>query len=65
MLTNLRMEYWALPDKVVRLNMNGRDHCYVKTNDQLFGVFANLINNAIKHTGNHADILIRLGHPSG
>ena len=44
----------------VTLNMNGHPHCHVRENELLQDVFANLVSNAIKHTGEHADITVDL-----
>jgi len=57
-LSDVQLEYDATTQKAVTLNLNGYDCCYVKANELLHDVFANLISNAIKHTGDDADIVI-------
>lgn len=57
-LSDVQLEYDATTPKAVTLNLNGYDCCYVKANELLHDVFANLISNAIKHTGDDADIVI-------
>ncbi len=59
-LADVRREFGAVPDKAVMLNLNGCEHCYVGANELLHDVFANLVSNAIKHTGDRADIIIYL-----
>ncbi len=41
-------------DKTVALKLNGCGHCYVRANELLQDVFANLVSNAIKHTGDRS-----------
>ncbi len=59
-LADVKREFGAVPQKVVTLNLNGCDHCQVRANELLHDVFANLVGNAIKHTGDRAEILINL-----
>ena len=59
-LSEIQREFGSVPDKSVSLNMNGCEHCRVRSNELLHDVFANLVINAIKHTGDHADIFINL-----
>jgi signal transduction histidine kinase len=42
------------------LNINGYERCFVRANELLHDVFANLVSNAIKHTGDRADIVVDL-----
>jgi PAS domain S-box-containing protein len=57
-LSAMQREFGALPGKTITLNFNGHEHCYVRANELLHDVFANLVSNAIKHTGNPAEITI-------
>ncbi|OPY30102.1 MAG: putative diguanylate cyclase [Methanocella sp. PtaU1.Bin125] len=57
-LADVRREFGAVPGKTVTLNLNRCEHCYVRANGLLYDVFANLVSNAIKHTGDRADIVI-------
>jgi len=59
-LSDVHLEYSISTQKAVTLNLNGHEHCYVKANELLHDVFANLVSNAIKHTGDYADIIIDL-----
>lgn len=59
-LKDIKREYGGLPDKHIMLNINGYAHCYVKANELLHDVYANLVTNAIKHTGENTDINIDL-----
>ncbi len=59
-LSEIPREFGAVPNKSVSLNMNGCEHCRVVANELLHDVFANLVINAIKHTGVRADIFINL-----
>ncbi len=59
-LSDIQREFGAVPNKSVTLNLNGCEHCFVLANELLHDVFANLVTNAIKHTGDHADIFINL-----
>ena len=59
-LVDVRREFGSVPDKAITLNLNGCDHCRIHANELLHDVFANLVGNAIKHTGDHADITIDL-----
>ena len=59
-LSEIPREFGAVPDKSVSLNLNGCEHCHVVANELLHDVFANLVINAIKHTGARADIFIDL-----
>jgi PAS domain S-box-containing protein len=60
LLSDVQRELGSLPGKVVSLNLNGCDHCRVRANELLHDVFSNLVGNAIKHTGDRADILVDL-----
>jgi signal transduction histidine kinase len=59
-LSEIPREFGAVPNKSVSLNLNGCERCRVVANELLHDVFANLVVNAIKHTGARADILINL-----
>jgi PAS domain S-box-containing protein len=59
-IMDVQGEFRAMPDKVVMLNLNDYEHCHVRANELLHDVFANLVSNAIKHTGDRADIMIDL-----
>ncbi len=64
-LSDVQREYGAVPNKRVMLNFNGYEHRFVRANELLYDVFANLVSNAIKHTGDRADIIIDLDHCKG
>ena len=59
-LEDVQREFRATPHKAITLNMNGCENCLVRANELLHDVFANLVGNAIKHTGAEADIEIDL-----
>ena len=59
-LADVQRELGAVPHKAITLNMNGCERCRVRANELLHDVFANLVSNAIKHTGDRADIDIGL-----
>ncbi len=59
-LADVQREFGEVPGKTITLNLNGRENCRVRANELLYDVFANLVSNAIKHTGDHADIVIDL-----
>jgi signal transduction histidine kinase len=46
--------------KTITLNMNEHDRCIVHANDLLHDVFSNLVNNAVKHTGDCTQIIVGL-----
>ncbi|BAI61360.1 putative histidine kinase [Methanocella paludicola SANAE] len=60
MLVDVQGEYGAIPNKRVMLNVNGHEGCIVRANELLHDVFANLVSNAVKHTGDKADIIVGL-----
>ncbi len=60
MLASVQGEFGAVPGKTVTLNVNCNEPCYVRANELLHDVFANLVSNAIKHTAGRADISINL-----
>jgi PAS domain S-box-containing protein len=60
MLTDVQREFGAVPRKVVTLDLDGCERCPVRANELLHDVFANLVSNAIKHTGEDADIAVDL-----
>ena len=59
-LSDVQREFGAVPNKHVTLNFNGYERCFVRANELLYDVFANLVSNAIKHTGDRADIIVDL-----
>lgn len=59
-LMDVQREFGAVPHKAISLNLNGCERCHVCANELLHDVFANLVGNAIKHTGDIADIVIDL-----
>jgi PAS domain S-box-containing protein len=59
-LEDVRREFGSVPDRDITLNTNGCKHCHVLANELLHDVFANLVSNAIKHTGGRAKIVISL-----
>ena len=64
-LSDIQQEFGAVPGKSVSLDLNGCEHCRVLANELLHDVFANLVINAIKHTGDQADIFINLESGGG
>ena len=58
LLVDVQREFGAVPHKAIMLNMNGCERCHVRANELLHDVFANLVSNAIKHTGDRADITV-------
>ncbi len=59
-LADLQQEFGGVSNKSITLNLNACKHCHVQANELLNDVFSNLVSNAIKHTGDHADIIIDL-----
>jgi signal transduction histidine kinase len=59
-LASVQREFGAVPGKTVALSVFCDEPCYVLANELLHDVFANLVSNAIKHTGGQADISISL-----
>jgi PAS domain S-box-containing protein len=59
-LMDVQREFGAVPHKAITLNMNECERCLIQANELLHDVFANLVSNAIKHTGDRADIVIDL-----
>ncbi len=60
LLVDVQREFGEVPHKAVTLNMEGCEQCHVHANELLHDVFANLVSNAIKHTGERADIVVDL-----
>jgi PAS domain S-box-containing protein len=60
LLVDVHREYGAMPGKKITLDLHGHEHCPIAANELLYDVFANLVSNAIKHTGDCADIAISL-----
>ncbi|HMK47012.1 MAG TPA: PAS domain S-box protein [Methanocella sp.] len=59
-LADVQREFGVVPYKAVTLRLNGRDSYHVQANELLHDVIVNLVSNAIKHTGDKADIGISL-----
>jgi len=59
-LEDVQREFGSATHKPVTLHLGVNSPCYVRANQLLYDVFANLVSNAIKHTGEHADIAITL-----
>ncbi|OPY30268.1 MAG: aerobic respiration control sensor protein ArcB [Methanocella sp. PtaU1.Bin125] len=59
-LRDLQREFGAVPHKAITLNINECEQCLVYANELLYDVFANLVSNAIKHTGDRAEVVISL-----
>jgi signal transduction histidine kinase len=59
-LVDIQSEYAAVSGKTITLNMNEHDRCIVHANDLLHDVFSNLVNNAVKHTGDCTQIIVGL-----
>ena len=57
-VSTVQREFGDVPDKPVVLNLNGREHYYVRANELLHDVFANLVSNSIRHTNTPAQIVI-------
>ncbi len=60
LLVDVQREFGGVPHKAITMNLNGCEQCLVHANELLHDVFANLLGNAIKHTGDWADINIGL-----
>jgi PAS domain S-box-containing protein len=59
-LSDVQREFAATPNKKIMLSLNGFEHCHVLANELLYDVFANLVGNAVKHTGDRVDIVVDL-----
>ncbi|OPY30739.1 MAG: aerobic respiration control sensor protein ArcB [Methanocella sp. PtaU1.Bin125] len=59
-LADLQREFGALPGSRVDVNLNGHKDCYVRADELLYDVFANLAGNAVKHTGGGSGISVSL-----
>jgi PAS domain S-box-containing protein len=59
-IADVQREFRATPRKAITVNMNGCERCLARANDLLRDVFVNLVGNAIKHTGDQAEINIDL-----
>jgi signal transduction histidine kinase len=57
-LADVLTEYDAVPGKFLALYTHGIDRGFVEANELLYDVFANLVSNAIKHSGSHARVTI-------
>ena len=60
LLVDVRREFGGVPHKQVTLNLNRCERCLVWANELLHDVFANLVSNAIKHTGDRTNIVLDL-----
>jgi PAS domain S-box-containing protein len=60
LLIDVQGEFGAVPHKAITLDLHGCEQCHVLANELLHDVFANLVGNAIKHTGERADIVVDL-----
>jgi PAS domain S-box-containing protein len=59
-IAEMQREFGAVPGKTIMLNLNGHKDCYVRANELLPDLFANLVSNAIKHSGDRAEICVDL-----
>jgi PAS domain S-box-containing protein len=59
-LVDVQREFGAVPGKTITLNLNRCDRCHIRANELLHDVFSNLVGNAIKHSGDRADIKLIL-----
>jgi PAS domain S-box-containing protein len=60
LLASLPGESGAMPGKSILLDIDGHGQCLVMANELLHDVFANLVGNAVKHTGDRAEIRITM-----
>jgi len=58
-LRRVQRESGLASDKSIMLNLDNL-HCPVRADELLYDVFSNLVGNAVKHAGDHADINISL-----
>jgi signal transduction histidine kinase len=59
-LEGVLREFGDISGKRVTLNADGHGPCFVRANELLHDVFANLVSNAVKHTGDKKNITICL-----
>ena len=59
-LADVQSEYRAEPGKTIRVNLGDHEKCFVSANGLLHDVFANLVDNAVKHTDDRTDITVSL-----
>ncbi len=59
-LAEVEREYAGMPGKILKLDLNGHERCPVRANELLYDVFANLVSNAINHTGDGTEIAVVL-----
>ena len=57
-LAGVQAEFEAVSGRRITLNLNGHQHCYARANELLHDVFANLVGNAVKYAGDHAEIIV-------
>jgi signal transduction histidine kinase len=59
-LRDVQREYGESSGKKIALYLNGYDSCHVLGDELLHDVFANLVSNAVRHTGDGTEIGITL-----
>jgi PAS domain S-box-containing protein len=59
-LRDVQREYREATGKTVTLDLDGNEQCPVYANELLYDVFANLVSNAVNHTGDGTTIAIVL-----
>ncbi len=57
-LQSVQKEFGGVPGKTIYINLNGLEQCHVQANELLHDIFANLVSNAVRHTGDKAEIII-------
>ena len=58
MLSEIVNSYEDIPGREVTIHYKPVDGCFVMANELLTDVFANLVNNSIKHSDGHVTINI-------
>jgi signal transduction histidine kinase len=61
----VQKEFGGVPGKSIYLNLNGLESCHVQANELLHDIFANLVSNAVRHTGDKAEIIIDVDRVDG
>jgi PAS domain S-box-containing protein len=64
-VSNVQREFGGVPGKTITLNLNNHEHCYIMANELFHDVISNLVSNAIRHTGNPAEIIIDIDRVVG
>jgi PAS domain S-box-containing protein len=59
-LLDIQSEYVVVPDKKINLKLDDHEKCLVRANELIDDVFANLVNNAVKHTREGTEIGVDL-----